>query len=641
MSQPLSGRIASGLTRRFADLVRQQYAANGPVALVPATIVARREEHRQQLSLYRQHLSGVVSQCMETHKCCAAFGEYDFINKTSHGKRAMAKTSNLIDQIADANTVLGELLSLETRLDRIRDEADLAPYAAFDATVQAFIARSKVMAQEIGSALENAVEFEAVKAIIRADPHYDHKALEAGVVLANQAVGAVTFIGTSCGLVPSPYTKPVCIGLNTAARTLNILIAVAARQAKAKLDEGTVEEYRKSHAKAAIWDAHDQNPALMAQMLCDKFIADVDIALVCADAAVGVLVDLLTLAEDPGIAGYVWSAARITIRTTLKSYAKEKVNLLQEQLGKAPDRNAFRKAGLGFWEEIKGQLLSSLTNALDPIGLAAKGLYAGACRGIASQIMRALPIEPSQAVNGADLQQQLFALADARAGDLPRRDEAQEARLDLERVGNWVPVGDIDGNRVELVLSEVQQDDRGHFRRVRIGGQIGKLHHDGLVFTADAADATDLTIAGRIPTNDSKGRPVNEVDFDLGFNPKPDRPVPSGITGNHFWVRIGNIWGYIDTNSRKFWPADVHITAYGFWRNRVIDSDGYHEGETFVKGKWYQPFAYLPECYLFAADNGLLEWARKSDNTGSGSGAEHVIGSRVRKISNGFDLTRL
>jgi hypothetical protein len=193
-----------------------------------------------------------------------------------------------------------------------------------------------------------------------------------------------------------------------------------------------------------------------------------------------------------------------------------------------------------------------------------------------------------------------------------------------------------------MVLSGVLTDDAQRaYHLVRIGGVTGALYVDSREFRPDQVDTATTTILSALPTADAKGRTIDEADLDLGFALGHAAPPAMKVTGNHLWVRIGAVWGYIDTKTRTFWPADVDAGAFAKWENRRIGKDGYYEGGTLVPGKWYLPFPdQHPGHYLFVGGDGRHEWARSQDNTGSGKGSMHTIGA-LAKPRGKFDVSSL
>jgi hypothetical protein len=298
-----------------------------------------------------------------------------------------------------------------------------------------------------------------------------------------------------------------------------------------------------------------------------------------------------------------------------------------------------------FGEALRNEFKQDLFKILNPLN--ALKAVAGAAvsslgTSIATLIWEHLPIDPGQAVDGATLKAQLDELAEKLVSGMPKRDEAFAAKVAAEEKAAERPTVDKDGKAVEKVLSGVLVDDDGKAHRlVRIGGVVGALYLADLEFRPGQVNDDVLAPLDVLPATDNRARAIDEVDLTVGFT--LGHPAPAGMNATkHLWVRIGVIWGYLDTETEKFWPATVDPAGFANWRQRKIVPDGYYEDGEHVKGKWYRPFPeHHAGYYLFkpkGKDEG--EWARSQDNTGSGRGANNTIAG-LTKPSDRFDLSRL
>jgi hypothetical protein len=342
-----------------------------------------------------------------------------------------------------------------------------------------------------------------------------------------------------------------------------------------------------------------------------------------------------------GPAGFAWDVVRQGIQSTCEGYIDQRVENLKKALGRPEEKVGAAEIAKEFGEELLKQFRDNIFNALNPLNALKGAVLSMAGDKIAGMIMKRLPIDPAEAVDGGALKAEADQLANAMISGMPKRDDAFAAKMAAAEAAAAPPAADKDGNAVEMVLSDVLVDDaRKSYRLVRISGVPGVLYLDTLEFKADQVDSVTQTILSALPATDAKGRTVDEADLDLGFALGHPAPAGMAVTGNHMWVRIGPLWGYIDTATRKFWPADVDKSGFTKWETRRIKSDGYYENGTLVKGKWYQPFPDTHSTYLlFDGENGP-EWARFGDASGSGKGDKHTVGNLV-KPSTKFDLTTL
>ncbi|MFI7680271.1 hypothetical protein [Actinophytocola sp. NPDC049390] len=583
---------------------------------------------------YQVYLTGLIRQTMEISKCCNELREYEFIRATVHGSDAASAASRLKKLLKTLNDVLHELHGHQSRLPLTADAQGLEPFKAFIEKMRNLIEDTKGQAAEVGEQFNDAVDFEVVKAIVRDKPNYP---LEAAFYAVRSAIAGMSLAGDICGYFPNPYTTPVSIALRNVSRCLAIGEAILHRQAKALSNEKRVKEYLKKRAEDDKWDAHTKDPTLMARMLVDKRKAQLEVALLFADAAIGPVLDMFEYSD------FAWDVVRQAIESSFVGYLDARITLLEEELGQKSEDSPAVRVAKAIGKEFLDEWKQDLFKVLNPLNAIKGAVLSGVGDRIARVIWEHLPIEPGQAVDGATLKAQMDELAEKIIGDAPKKDEAFAAKMAAEEKAGARPTEDKDGNAVEKVLSGVRVDeDNKPYRLVQIGGVPGALYLEDLDFRpAEAADKAFEPLAV-LPSADSKGRAIDEVDLSVGF--KVGHPLPQGMDPEqpHLWVRIGAVWGYLETQTEKFWPADVDPAAFKDWRKCVVERDGYYEDGTHVKGKWYRPFGESHAgYYLFLHKDGVTqEWARSQDNTGSGRGSKNTIAS-LTKPSDGFDLTRL
>ncbi|MBB4907027.1 hypothetical protein [Actinophytocola algeriensis] len=612
------------------DVAVQEMAEGIRVDPAVAEVVG---EYQVLFGDYRVYLTGLIGQSMELVKICDGLREYEFINKTVHGDDAKSAAKRLEKLLKKLYDVLNELSGLQTRLPLVADQPGLAPFTAFNAKMRNLIEDTKRQADEVGAGFDDAVDFEVVKAIVRNDPHYK---LGTAFYAVRSGIAGMSLAGDICGLIPNPYTTPVSIALRNVARGLSIVETIVRRQAYALSNENRVKEYRNKHADGDKWDAHTKDKSLMAQMLVDKRKADLELALVCADAAIGPVLDLFEYSD------IAWDVIRQAIESTFVGYLDARIKLLKEELGQTPEGNVVKRAADVFGQALLDAFKEDLFKILNPLNALKGAVLSSLGDNIATLIWEHLPIDPGQAVDGATLKAQLDELAEKLVSGMPKRDEAFAAKVAAEEKAAERPTVDKDGKAVEKVLSGVLVDDDGKAHRlVRIGGVVGALYLADLEFRPGQVNDDVLAPLDVLPATDNRARAIDEIDLTVGFT--LGHPAPAGMTATkHLWVRIGVIWGYLDTETEKFWPATVDPAGFANWRQRKIVPDGYYEDGEHVKGKWYRPFPeHHAGYYLFkpkGKDEG--EWARSQDNTGSGRGANNTIAG-LTKPSDRFDLSRL
>jgi hypothetical protein len=631
-----SSKVAVSVVQEAATDIAVNALAQHIKDQVPPEVALQVDAYQTQLGIYRTYLSGLVRQCTEIIKCADGIGTHEFIQKTGHGSAAISTARKLEGHLEDVHGALNDLLAMESKLPLVQSTAGLAPYKAFDVRVQDLITKAKPLAEETGESFTEAIEFEAIKAIVVADPKNAHLKIKGVFWVVDQGLNFMKFSGGLFGVIPSPFTTPVAAGLNNASRVLSILSALAKRELISQENTAKVEQYRNTHAKDDTWAEHAKNPAAMAEMLAKKREADIDIALLCADAVVGPLTDLATPA------GFVWDAVRQSIDSLCKAHIARRLELLKEQLGQqAADATTVAAVAKEFGAALVDEFAKDITNLLNPLNALKGAVLSMAGDRIAKMIMAHIPVDPAEPIDGGTLKGEADQMAAAMIDGMPKRDDAFAARMAAAEAAAAPPTKDKDGNAVEMLLSDVLTDDQKKtYRLARIGGRTGALYLEGLEFRADQVDATSKTILDALPATDAKGRKVDEADLDVGFALDHPAPPAMKVTGNHMWVRIGALWGYIDTTSRVFWPATVDRSGFTTWENRRIAPEGYYENGTLVEGKWYQPFPeHHSAYYLFVGDSGH-QWARAGDNTGSGKGNKHTIVNLV-KTAGSFDVSRL
>lgn len=581
---------------------------------------------------YRVYLTGLISQTMAIVKCCDEVREYEFIRKTVHGSDAASAASRLDSQLKKLHSALDELQKLQVGLPLVQDQKGLAPFKAFNEKMRKLIGEAKAQADVVGEQFSDAVDFEVVKAIVRKDPHFK---VETTFYVVRSAIAGMSLAGDICGLVPNPYTTPISIALRNVARGLSVAEALVHRQAISASNSKRVEEYLNTHAAADKWDEHDRDPSLMAEMLADKYKANVEIALVCADSLIGPVLDAFEYAD------LVWSAARSAIKSAFVGYANARLAKLAEELGRAPKGDLAKRAAMAFGEALLNEFKQDVFQILNPLNAIKGAVMSSVGDAIATEIMKHLPIDPAQAVDGATLKAKMDDLSEKLISGAPKRDEAYAAKMAAEEKAVERPTKDKDGRPVEKVLSGVLVDDaKEAYRLVQIGGVSGALYLASLDFAPVQSGDDVVEPLAVLPDKDSLGRTIDEVDLAVGFT--TDHPVPAGMNATrHLWVRIGVIWGYLDVETEKFWPATVDRTGFADWQKRKIVKDGYYEDGDLVKGKWYRPFSeHHAGYYLFLAKDGSQEWARSQDNTGSGRGSNNTVAA-LTKPSGRFELGRL
>ena len=592
------------------------------------------EEYQLLFGDYRVYLSGMIGQTMEIIVCCDGLREYEFVRKTVHGSEAGSAADRLKRLLKKLNAVLHELNTLQTRLPLVAKEPELVPFTTFKEKMRDLIEDAKVQADGVGTQFNDAVDFELVKAIVRKDPHYK---LGTAFYAVRTGIAGMSLAGDICGAIPNPYTTPVSIALRNASRALSVVEVIVHRQADALSNELRVKKYLKTHAEGDKWEAHDKDPTLMATMLVDKRKRDLDLALVFADAVVGPALDLFEYSD------FVWDAARRLIQSTFVGYLDARIKLLERELGKKSEDSRVVRAAKVFGEALLNEFQQDLFVILNPLNAlnAVKGaIQSSLGDSIATLIMTHLPIDPGQAVRGDELKAQMDELAEKLISGAPKRDEEFAAKMAAEEKAAARPTEDKDGNAVEKVLSGVRVDeDNQAYRLVEIGGVAGALYLADLEFRPSQADDDVLAPLTVLPSADSRGRAIDEVDLTVGF--LLDHPAPQGMTAEqHLWVRIGAVWGYLEIETEKFWPATVDRAGFADWRSRRVESDGYYEDGVHVKGRWYRPFAEHSGYYLFVGKDRRQEWARSQDNTGTGRGANNTIAGLVKPSSH-FDLANL
>ncbi|EWC61644.1 hypothetical protein UO65_3002 [Actinokineospora spheciospongiae] len=618
--------------------VVQTLTTHAPVAAllqggVDPALRQRVDEYRLLFDNHMAFSNGMLAQCGDVMAACDRLADFEFMHATGHGKAALAARAALQDCVVRGLAAENALRRHAQSIPLARTDADFAKFDVFvREELVPLIEQTKQVMTKAGADFAGAVEFESIKALVVLDPGKQRKALQAGLWIIDQCANAMQFSGGLFGVVPSPFTTPVAVGLSNAATGIKVLMAFAGKAALSAQAAAAVKDYQANHQKGAQFAEHNADPTKMHRMLTEKHMANLEITLVCADGLIGVGTSFFSPL------GLVWDVARKGITSAMQGYLGQRLALLQELLGKTQDtESVIVSFGTSLFEEFRGNIFTIL-NPLDAL----KGAVLDQLgTRIAEMIVERLPIDPAQPVNGSAMQAGVDSLAEAMIAGMPKVAVVQPPTPAATAAASR-PTADNAGNPVQSILSGVKTDDQNReYRNVKIGGRTGALYADNGEFVPGPMDVVSEALMAVLPGSDAKGRPVAEVDLDTDFAPGAPGTEGADFKGRPLRVRVAGYWGFIDSAApNAFWPMDVDPTGFADWSDREIKPDGYMQAGKLVKGRWHKPFPERSHL-LFAAEDGTHHWAKPQDNTGNGKGAGATIASLATKVKDGYDLREL
>lgn len=580
-----------------------------------------------------------IAQSKALSSTIKGFGEIEFIKSTATGQRVLGHLPSLDKMLADAEKMLSDAEKLAADIPYVQNDKDRQAFDAFIKLAREKVGEQVQIMQQIATAFETMVDFEAIKAWAKKNPDQFTKNVETALYVSDQGVNAVGGAATVAGLVPEPITQAVAAGLNILGRALVLVKAAVNKEIRSQAAQRQIKEYQAKNPKGAAFDEHTKDPTLMADMLAKKMKANFDLALNAADLLIDTTGDFV-----PGVS-LTWKGVRAVLQSTYNDYQDKRLELLQEKLGTLPPQDPdiaakakalVKSVGSDLWEQFKSNVFSIL-NPLDFIETAAAGQLGKA---ISKIVMATVKIDPAEPVDGGELAGMIDTVQSALINDLPQLKTAKKAGPQNAKPNESRRDKDANGNPVEQFYGDVEEDQGRKYRLAKVGGQRGALYLDNGEFVVDGGpqmSAGDQALYDLIPQADHRNRAVDEIDVGSGLVTPGNEPVEGmKLRGEGVRVRVGQMWGYIDMQTKIFFPTSIETGAQASWENRTVTASGYTEGGTEVAGTWYRPWAGAPSDYAFVGANGT-EWAEAMQNTGRGKSTSFNIGNVLHMVPVGMD----
>lgn len=553
-------------------------------------------------------------------------GKYEFMTDTSTGQRALDRAGDLRAGVEKLNSMAARAAELALDIPFTRRDSEFEKLDKFThEAIVGFEKFSKLMTA-VADSVADAMEDEAVKAWIKKHPDAAHKALKGTLYVVDQVINGVEFAGEVMEKVPNPYTSEVAEALQITARFVRAGKALADKAIISADAVRQIEKYKHEHVGGEIFGELDDDPMAIPEMLAKKHKQNVEIVLALISPFIETLADL---APPLGVA---WDIINTAIEEAVDTYLERRLQLAREQLGEKDPPDGWAKQ---FAMNVGDELKDNIFKIFKPYEVLKDAAVNTVIKKINQIIMKYLPIDPAQAVKGEDLLNEMAALHDSFLTSYHVKSEPDVAMFaEFEK-----PEHDKKKRKIDQILSPIQADEAGEpYQFVRIGDEIGALYRRTGEFRTDD-DAPQLghverTMIGLMPTADIAGRPVEEVDLSVGFRKSAENSAAAdAVTARAaLWVRIGDMWGYIDQDRpHKFWARKPDVGAFSDWTHRKIKSDSYKQGKTVVKGTWYRPWPDQHYFLFVRSDDDGLEWARGAQSTGNGPGVRYNVEALLGK----------
>lgn len=525
--------------------------------------------------------------------------EYEFMRITDSGKRVLHSASSIRKSaaeledkyIARIRKALSEIPAAEAKRDADKVEELLDKV---ETGITELVSRYYAVGMKAKEAAESAVATmsdQAVKAWVKENPDKASKILSK----LNETSNSLLKVGEKGGKAVPGLSEGI-----KAFRTLKEV--VLDRQIEAQIAARQVRKEKSKHVSGYGFQIAELDPTIMAKRVAQKQIANFEQVL----KLIGAVVEEFF---PP------WDIVESLLKSTGKAYFEQRVKLaaLEAKMPPEPEKDPGKEAVKQLVDDAEKEVwdvVGDMVEQGDFMGVMADALGGISIEGVATKVIekvsakvltllvKYLPVEPGQPVNGAELQAEARKLVAtvkiSKVGD-PALDHQK-----LER-----PEADSQGRKVSRFMqTNRDHDSKGNYFWVEIEGQIGKLYVDG----------------------DHKGEFIENAGGSMMFptrvgNRDIDEVIGQAPTGMgdrfHLEVRIKDLIGYIDAGATTF-------TAYrpaklADWSQRKIDVHSYREGATTVEGDWTRverPGGGL-EYYLFTAKNGRREWGDSESPTGN------------------------
>jgi hypothetical protein len=581
-------------------------------------------EQRDEYLLLFENLQALIrmktAQCVNLAAAVGKLEELEFITGTSRGRRALDTIPGLRDEAEG-------MFELDQRVFALIQLLNLSPnekvFLQCDALTHELITRMEKLAKRletVAHAVEAAIEDEAIKAWVEKNPDTAHEVLEHGLWVTDQIINGVEFAGETLSDIPNEYTKATGLALTLFARVAKLGKVVIGRQLIAADAERQMANYRKNVPAGEIFDEHDKNPDMMAQMLVRKTKDDMELIMVAISTVVETAAD-----QVPGL-GTAWGIIEKAIKETVEAYLQRRLDLADELRGVVKEKGSI---GEDYLAKLGGEFKDNIFKVLNPFEAMKDAAISLLAQKIAETVMKYLPVQPAQMIDGSGLMSHMNEIHNSFMTQFHRKGTPEKPRHTYP-----MPTEDSEGNTVVAILSGMKDydtDDPYVLAKVDLGDlgvRRGTIMLKTLVFDGDAElGEVDKILLGFLPETDSRGRPVDEVRLEDGLSAKREGHV---FTKNPaYYARIGDLWGFIDQpGPNEFHPVKPDLSAFGNWSNRTITGSGYREGGTEVAGTWHRPWQDR-EYYVFVPTDGSPRtWALGAAMTARGGSYN------VRKVLN-------
>lgn len=565
----------------------------------------------------------------------ATLSKSEFVTSTDAGNSAIGQSVELKKVLDDYNKSLAEAEKLALSLPLVRANAEFETYEGFLAIALQKTNAFGALMTDISAACERLVETSAIKAYLVGNPTPEMKdfaLIEWGV---NQAISGISAANGLASKIPEPHTQVVTMALTHVLTGVKVAKAYVAKSLRERTLERAVRQHQKTAIKGAEQDALDTDPTLMAKWLKTQREESLELVLVLADAAmntVGSVVPFVSMA---------WTGVRSEIATAFERYQGERIRRLQESIsGKPADPTAVqavkkvaKDVATETWTSFKDTLFG-VVNYLNFIeGVAEKQIGTW----VADFILQRITVNPAEGVDGGQLRALVNGFEEAFLASVPQLRNAGNAGPVEARSNASRPDTAADGRQVQSYLGGVIKDAEGkEYRIVKIDDVQGALYLETREFkVGDDAPKVNTglqQLIDLVPAVDHKGRPVAEIDLSVGYVFKDSLGIAGvDLTGKGVRVRVGRMWGYIDQQTRNFFPVDIEPGGYADWSKRKLTQTGYEEAGTAVAGTWHQPWPDRKNEFAFIGEKGT-EWALGIQSTARGKGHTNNVATALANV---------
>ena len=509
----------------------------------------------------------------------------------------------------------------------------------------------RAQAHHMQACLE-ALRDQVLRAWVLKHPDKVSKRVKKALVVADQGINFVDFGSEVMGYVPEEHVQMASQITGAAAEGMHAGKAVADVAIKEWDQKRQVENVKTTKVLGIEYIMLDEDPLMVAERLAKKRVEEVELA-VALTRPIFVVAGIFV--PDVPIFGNLKPAAvheRVcqVVVTAVDRYQKKRLDEARAKLRALEDEDKLNEESTNkVWAQEFGkkaldnlvdEVKDNVFSVLNPFELLTDAIIQTLLDAVVDAIVKSLPPDPAQIVNGSTLEGAVNRILETRYGHLkivlePVRQKHIAATLTHDELGR----------PVQAILSRLQEDDLGEYVVARIEGvdQIGRLYvnepHPFRVNPDNDRDYAAAPTTGRVPI---PGVPVGQpISFDEVLLDQ-SRQGDEGV--QECKARYREVWGFVRLDARHlFTPTEPDGGSIGVWRDRFIAPDGWYpkdqrgKAAALVAGSWYRPWQDKGH-YLFAPASGDgYEWAEALDKAGNTPTAKvYDVMTEAMNVTPGF-----